>query len=154
VHAGGSRTSIQTTASWVADLRGEPIHWATGTAAPCTSIFKPIRVEEPADLGPDPGAEFDPASGWWAHERLHRLALHDHPAATARLAAERDATEARWLADPPGTAVAFAEARRIEDAWLADLLAAGAVDRRPRWLRRAWSELAATPAAGDAVEVP
>lgn len=76
VHAGGLVTSTQTTASWVADLRGAPLHWATGTSAPCTSLFKPVRVEQPVDL--DGGARvrnrFDPHVGWWRHERLHRLA--------------------------------------------------------------------------------
>ena len=140
-HAGGKVTSTQTTSSWVADLRGEPLHWVTATAAPCTSLFKPVRVDEPADLGPDPTNRFDPATGWWRHERLHRLALRDHAASTARFAAARDRTEASWLASPPPTGAAFAEADRLESGWLADLVAADLPDRRPRWLRSLWSTL-------------
>jgi secernin len=150
-HAGGDPTSIQTTASWVADLRTDPIHWATGTAAPCTSTFKPIRVHEPTDLGTDPGADVDPATTWWAHERLHRLALRDLGPAIARFAMERDAVEARWLADPPATADAFADSRRLEERWLADLVALDLPDRRPPWLRQAWSGLrAVAPSAAAA----
>ncbi|MCB0971908.1 MAG: hypothetical protein KDA97_10420, partial [Acidimicrobiales bacterium] len=113
-HAGGLVTATQTTASWVADLRGDPLHWATATAAPCTSTFKPVRVEAPA---PRPGDDratdrFDPEVGWWRHEALHRLAGRDHAAAVARFAAERDLLEARWLAEPPATGDAFDEAER------------------------------------------
>ena len=138
-HAGGKVTSTQTTASWVADLRDDPVHWVTGTSAPCTSLFKPVRVHEPLDLG-DHGAtnRFDPTVGWWHHERLHRLALHDHAASTARFSAEQARVEARWLADPPDSEAAFAEAREITDRWHADLSAAALPDRRPRWLRALW----------------
>lgn len=140
-HAGGRVASTQTTASWVADLRGEPLHWATGTAAPCTSLFKPVRCDQPADLGPPGRDVYDPAVGWWRHEQLHRTVLHDHAASVARLAGERTAMEARWLADPPGTADAFAEAEALEGRWLTDLVEAGFADRRPRWLRGLWRGL-------------
>jgi dipeptidase len=140
-HAGGVVTSTQSTASWVADLRpGDPAHWVTGTSAPCTSIFKPVHVETPLEVDPVPMPDnhFDPAYRWWRHERLHRLALHDHPAALARFGPERDRVEAAWLADPPDGAEAFATADALEERWLADLVGAALPDRRPAWLRRQW----------------
>ncbi len=140
-HAGGKITSTQTTSSWVADLRAEPLHWVTATAAPCTSLFKPVRVQQPADLGANPTNRFDAESVWWRHEALHRLVLRDHAAATARFLAAQDRTEAAWLASPPTTAAAFAQSDALEAAWQADLAAAHLTDRRPGWLRSLWSTL-------------
>jgi dipeptidase len=140
-HAGGLLTSTQSTASWVADLRaGARTHWVTGTSAPCTSIFKPVAVETPLEVDPVPMPDnhFDPAYRWWRHERLHRLALRDHPASLARFGPERDRIEAEWLADLPVSDEAFVAADALEDRWLADLVGAGLPDRRPRWLRRQW----------------
>ncbi len=139
-HAGGRVTSTQSTASWVAEP-GRGLHWATGTSAPCTSLFKPVRVGEPAEVDPSapPGPVRDPAYRWWRHEVLHRLALRDHGASTARFAAERDAVERAWVAEPPATEDAFAEADALEERWLADLRTAGLPDRRPRWLRSLWA---------------
>ena len=152
-HAGGLATSTQTTASWVSDLRGVPLHWATATSAPCTSLFKPIRVDDPVDLGDhaDPNNHFDAGVRWWRHELLHRLVLRDHAASVARMCEARHRTEAGWIHDPPDTARAFATADALEDAWLRELTTADLPDRRPRWLRAVWSRLdhaAGVPAAG------
>jgi hypothetical protein len=51
------------------------------------------------DLGPAPGATYDPASIWWQHERLHRAVLRDYPTRLARYRKQRDALEAEILAD-------------------------------------------------------
>jgi hypothetical protein len=137
-HAGGFATSTQTVGSWVADLRDAPRHWVTGTAAPCTSVFKPARVDEPSPLEGDDRAtnRFDPAVTWWRHELLHRTVLRDHAAATARFAPERDRLEAAWLDSPPPTAAAFEIAAEREGAWTRDLFDADLRDTRPGWLRR------------------
>lgn len=142
-HAGGLATSTQTTASWVADLRGDPLHWVTATSAPCTSIYKPLTIDDEVHL--DGRVEvtnrFDASAGWWRHEQLHRMIMRDHSASIARFAAARDRVEAAWLDQPPTTAEAFAAADALEAAWLADLVAANLPDRRPRWLRKLWDGL-------------
>ncbi len=140
-HAGGKVTSTQTTASWVADLRADPRHWVTATAAPCTSVFTPIRVGEPLDLGPDPTNRFDGATRWWRHELLHRLALRDQPLSVARFAEARDRLERAWVDDPPDGAEALATVDRLRADWLDDLVGAGLPDRRPGWLRSLWAGL-------------
>ena len=137
VHAGGLLAGAQTAASWVSELRpGRARHWATATAAPCTSLFKPVAVDTPVAYGPVPGARCSGAL-WWRHERLHRAVLRDPAAVLPALAAGRDAIEARWLADltePPDSAGAFAEHERWLDEWLARALAGP--DRRPWFARR------------------
>jgi secernin len=142
-HAAGIITTTQSTASWVADLRDAPLHWVTGTSAPCTSIAKPVRVTEPAHVDPAamPTNTFDPAYRWWRHEQLHRLALRDHGRALGRYAGARDRVEKEWFAEPPTTADAFAAGDRLEEAWLEDLVGAGLAETRPGWLRWRWRAL-------------
>jgi dipeptidase len=151
MHAGGAVTSSQTTASWISDLRGSPQHWATGTAAPCTSIFKPVRVGEPLDLGPVPTNLADPATLWWRHEQLHRRVARDPNALLPRFAHARDRTERAWFDDPPDGAEAFREADELERRWTTDVLDGPSTDRRPLVARRHWrrqDRLARFDAAG------
>ncbi|MDH3684922.1 MAG: C69 family dipeptidase [Myxococcales bacterium] len=139
VHAGGMVANSQTTASWVSALSpGIPNHWVTGTASPCASLFKPILVTEPLDLGPPPTDRSADGSLWWRWERLARAALRDPDRLLPLFAAERDALEAEWLAHPPEPAKAFAEAERRLARWEAQVSAASARDRRPVWARRYW----------------
>ncbi|MGE5134472.1 MAG: C69 family dipeptidase [Gemmatimonadota bacterium] len=140
MHAGGLAANSQTTASWVAELRADgAAHWVTATAAPCTSLFKPVRVAGPLDLGPEPSDRYDPATLWWRHEVLHRLALRDPAAAYPLFLPERAAVQARWLATPPEPAGAFAEADELLARWTAAVAAGlGGRDTRPAWARRYW----------------
>ncbi len=139
VHAGGLAAASQTTASWVSELSAGGLrHWATGTAAPCTGLFKPVEVGSPLDLGPSPGDVDDGTSLWWRHERLHRAALRDPERLLPLFAPERDAVEARWLAAPPSPAEAFAEGDRLLVRWTAAVQAAAGPDRRPFPVRRYW----------------
>lgn len=75
-----SRHASQSTASFVASLnKDEQTFWATGTSAPCTSVFKPIRFNDAVlpDIGPMPEGKYAPNSLWWEHEKLHRSILMD-----------------------------------------------------------------------------
>ena len=153
VHAGGSVSSSQSTASWVADLRSDALHWVTATSAPCTSTFHPVWVDRPVEqsvvLGPDPTNRYDPASRWWTHELLHRLVLRDHGASIAVFGDARDRLERDWLASPPDTADAFAQSAAAEQRWLADLVAADIADSRPMWRRQLWLDLDASADVPD-----
>ncbi len=138
MHGGGLATGSQTTASWVAELSpGSARHWVTATAAPCTSLFKPVRVDEPLDLGPDPAGIFDSRTLWWRHERLHRHAVR-HPAGLYPLfAVERDEVERQWLADPPHPKEAFDEGDRLLNKWSGSVVR-HTPDTRPWYVRRYW----------------
>ena len=139
MHAGGLVAASQTTASWVADLRpGDARHWVTATAAPCLSVFKPVRVGEPLDLGPAPTDHFDPGSLWWRHERLHRFLIADPTRRTEDYLAERDALEAQLLGEQTGPAESFARAGSLLARWLERVPMASRVDRRPPIARAYW----------------
>jgi dipeptidase len=141
VHAGGLVASSQTTASWVAELRpGGARHWVTGTAAPCTSLFKPVSVDVPLELGPPPKDRADDESLWWRHERLHRAVMRDPARLAACYCAERDEIESAWLANPPDSSSAFAEAAGLEAKWTGDVLAVDAQETRPRFVARYWAK--------------
>lgn len=143
VHGGGTVASSQTAASWVADLRpGAVRHWATGTAAPCTSLFKPVSVDQPLDLGPPPTDRADGPSGrslWWRHEELHRAVMRDPTRLGSRYYAERDAIEAAWLSSPPDSKSAFTEGDALLDRWTRDVTAQSVGDVRPGFVRRYWA---------------
>lgn len=137
MHGGGLIGASQTVASWVSALRpGQHAHWVTGTAAPCTSLFKPVTVEAPVDLGPNPNGRDDGRSLFWRHERLHRAALRDPERLLPRFLPERDEVERRWIERPPASAEAFAEADRLLEAWSARVSFGS--DLRPALARRYW----------------
>jgi dipeptidase len=139
MHAGGLLAAAQTTGSLVSDLRPhDQRHWATATAAPCLSLFKPVSISSPLPAAPAPPNErADPESLWWRHERLHRAVLRDPEPFASRLA-ERDALEHTWLQAPPDTAQAFAAHRQLLDRWLGEI--GSPPDRRPAWARHYWAK--------------
>lgn len=137
-HAGGLIAATQTTASWVSELRpGGALHWVTATAAPCTGLFKPVRVEEPLEVGPFPGDRAD-ASLWWRHEALHRRALRDPARWLPRVAALRDPLEAAWPAAPPAGRAAFDAHEDLLRALAAEMDGTPHPDTRPAWVRGYW----------------
>ena len=81
IHAKPIFVPTQTTSSYIGHLLPElRTHWFTGTAAPCTSLFKPVFIEAGLpDLGPTPRGVYDGNSLWWSHERLHRNILERYP---------------------------------------------------------------------------
>ncbi|MBI2423766.1 MAG: peptidase U34 [Candidatus Hydrogenedentes bacterium] len=138
VHAGGLLAASQTTASWVAELRpGNHAHWVTATAAPCTSLFKPVSVLHPVDLGPSPEDKADD-SLWWTHERFHRAAMGFPEQAGAFLGRERDPLERLWMNNTPTTEEAFAAHRSMLKRWSKQIFMG--TDHRPAFVRRYWNK--------------
>jgi secernin len=146
----GPARGSQTTGSMVSRLApGLPTHFLTGTAAPCTSLFKPVwhDVALP-DTGMRPSGTSDSSSLFWRHEALHRQLLHDAPAGLALLGDERDAMEAVWTEEALAAADTvtraalearcFDEAQELEARWLSKVAAAGLRDRRRPLYRMAW----------------
>jgi dipeptidase len=137
VHGGGILASSQTTASWVSELSPAAcLHWATATAAPCVSLFKPVRVDRPVDIVR--ASDIADDSLWWRHERLHRRVMRNPAKLRPLFVHERDAVQARWLAAPPGSAEAFAEADLLLAKWAEHVGQSGADDIRPLWARVYW----------------
>jgi hypothetical protein len=126
-------------------------HWLTGTAAPCTSVFKPVWMDAGLpDLGPQPGGTYDGETLWWRHENLHREILRDYATRIKVLRPKRTALEDRFLADYPSPALTnvderlaftracFAEADQMEAGALAAVAAMPVEHRRPALDRHAW----------------
>ncbi len=96
----GPVRNSQTTGSLVAHLTDdrEPTFWVTGTAAPCTSVFKPVWISAGMpDIGLEPTAVFNPDSLWWQHELLHRSILQDYPRRIQLIEQDRDQLEDMFL---------------------------------------------------------
>ena len=141
MHDGGIAPGSQTTASWAAVLSALGVqHWVTGTAAPCTGLFKPVRVEEPLDLGPAPTDQADDASLWWRHERLHRRVVADPARLLPLYREQRDAVEKQWLADPPEPADGLRGGERLLGTLGRRGRTQAGADTRPRFVRRYWKK--------------
>ena len=130
MHAGGVATGSQTTGSWVTRMSKDGAqHWATGTAAPCTGIFKPIAVDQPLDLGSPSDAPDD--SLWWRHEQLHRAVMRNPEALRDLFIPERNATETAWVEDPPDSHAAFEQADELLAKWTDAVCSKTVNDVRP-----------------------
>ncbi|MBN1560383.1 C69 family dipeptidase, partial [candidate division KSB1 bacterium] len=85
MHAGyGPVRGSQTTGSMVCHLAPEgPTIFITATAAPCTSIYKPLWIDSSiASLTRFPTGIYDDETLFWQHEVLHRSLLPDYAALT------------------------------------------------------------------------
>jgi dipeptidase len=139
MHGGGIAASSSSVAGWVSDLARET-HWITATSAQCLALFKPVRVDEPVDIGPSPAGVDDGESLWWRHERMARTAMRDPRRMAPLFLDDRDAVEARWRRDAPSGQEAFDLGSALLDDW-ADRVATANddTDVRPIWARRYWA---------------
>jgi len=142
----------QTTGSFIAHLAPEGnTYWVTGTAAPCTSTFKPLWFEGGIpDFGVKPGGTYDKAPLWWRHEDLHREILRDYPNRVKHIQEERDALEERWLIEAltlRGTSSVqksnfsercFVESIQIEGVWYEKIKTLPVKQARPILDKIAW----------------
>lgn len=151
-HAGNNLTrDSSTTGSMVVHLRKkDPVIWATGTSAPCTSIFKPIWFGEEVlpDLGPQPKSRFNAKSYWWYHERFHRIILKDF-ARLSQFEGERDNLQAAiikqaYRMSPKGryefTCSAFRDARDLIKKWYKELRSIEVSNQKGYFFRRYWDK--------------
>lgn len=123
LHAGADTMPAQTTGSLMSEiLRNDSVHWVTGTAAPCISIFKPVLLDVPLPAHcTRPTDRFDPGTLWWRHESLHRATiLSDFGRFLNEIRAERDALEADFRARVNGVIKGCSVAERaqvVADCW-------------------------------------
>ncbi|MEW6184975.1 MAG: C69 family dipeptidase [Thermodesulfobacteriota bacterium] len=156
MHAGfGPIRVSQTTGSMISLLHPtKPTHFITATAAPCTSIFKPLWLENPwPDMGPVPGSTYDQAALFWRHEALHRTTLRDYPTLMTLYKEERDNLEKEFIAQAfkkaagsaskrmAYTSHCFAEAGAAEERWLERVSKKKIPDRRNFLYSLAWNRI-------------
>jgi secernin len=146
MHAGGRLAASQTVGSFVAELDANGRrYWATGTAAPCLGVFRPVSVDRPRAVGEPTGEPGD--SLWWRFEAVHRALLSADAKTLANYRADRDRVQALVLESEE------APAWQCADAWLGQwrqrLAEPAANDPRPAWLRRYWQKLAEQASRGS-----
>ena len=153
MHAGFGPVRVdQSVGSQVSTLHPEaPVHFFTGTSAPCTSLFKPVWMDAPLpEMGPEPTGVYDPATLYWQHERLHRATLSDYPNLIQLFQPALKELEARFvqgaLERAGGPAAerkaymdqCFAEAAAAEAAWLEMVKSASPRSQPARLYSLAW----------------
>lgn len=136
MHSGfGPIRGNQSTASMVVYMdENTPIIFATGTSAPCTSIFKPIWMDTASslNLGPVPASKSDSASLYWTHERLHRATLLNYPERIKTFASDRDELEKKFMQG----ALQLAKASVWERAEFSTQCFNEAAQAEAEWLKR------------------
>lgn len=147
-HAGfGPIRVSQTTGSMVSVLKNgeEAIHWITATAAPCTSIFKPVWMSAGVPVtGKSPTAEYDPATLWWKHERLHRTVIMNYPHLMPLFCQDRDQLEESFIQNLQESAprqysqLCFEQASLAEDEWTQRLQKITTPPAARFYFRNAW----------------
>ena len=101
VHKGfGPIRASQSVASLVCRLsEAGDLHLASGTSAPCLSLFKPVWVEAglPESCAVKPQGQYEAQSIWWQHELLHREVLKDFDKRSRVIRMERETIESKWI---------------------------------------------------------
>ena len=151
----------QTTGSLVSHLHPDlQTHWVTGTAAPCTSLFKPVFIETGLpDIGPSPTNKYDPETMWWQHEQVHRAILEDYQTRIRIISPKIEQYEKKWISKVNEarsrkntqsleqfnqdlvklSSEAFEEAREIEKNWISEVNDVPIRKRSGGWhYRRLW----------------
>jgi len=149
---GLSRNATQSTGSIVARLKPDDITcWATGTSAPCTSIFKPVwfNGEVIPEVSSGLDGKFNPETLWWHHELLHRSILSDYETRIGLISRERDKLEDSFIRNSENTSsgksyeytlAAFKQSLEMTDGWI-EKVGAVPVRRRPNYIYRKYWEL-------------
>jgi len=137
VHAGGWLAATQTTASWISVVsESGDQHWATGTSSPCLSLFRPVDLQRPRQLG-TPTGQRDTRSLWWRHEGIHRAARVAGWAPPASFHADRARVQAAILASRED---GWAMAEDFLERWENVSRQVG-TQSSPRWLHRYWEKV-------------
>jgi dipeptidase len=155
MHAGwGPIRTSQSAGSMVSKIsKNGAIHWLTGTAAPCTSLFKPVWLDcGIPDAIKSPGAEFDDSVMFWHHEKLHREILEDYPDRVVPIRLEQEQAEDEFLTIVDNNLYSsleerkkvsveiFAKAIEIEDAWYEKVKRIPVRNRNGFLYKQAWTE--------------
>ncbi|MBT8220271.1 MAG: C69 family dipeptidase [Bacteroidia bacterium] len=79
MHPTGPLNPSQTNGSMIVKLKPneKPGIWLTGTSMPCLSVYKPIELGQPIDMGSPPSEKLDD-SLWWLAEKVHRHICLDY----------------------------------------------------------------------------
>jgi secernin len=142
----------QTAGSMIVHLHPEhPTCFVTGTAAPCTSVFKPVWLDIGLpNLGTEPKGIFDNNSLFWRHEALHRAILQDYATRIQIIKPKIEELEdgfiqsALELADQSAeerskfSEIFFKEADEAETEWLKSIKQSPIQNRRGFFHSLAW----------------
>lgn len=146
-----SRNATQTTGSMAARLKEDDITaWATGTSAPCTSIFKPVwfNGEVIPEVSRGLYGKFNPETLWWRHELLHREILSDYETRIRLISGERDELEDSFIKNSSSVASgksfdltlsSFKQAHEMTDGLIKSIKAMP-VKSRPNYIYRKYWE--------------
>jgi len=153
MHAGfGPVRGSQTVASMVSHLHPEhATHFFSATAAPCTSLFKPVWMDiEIPNMGSEPDGVYNSDTLFWRHEEFHRTTILEYASLAPIFSEERNEIESDFVSQALALAgespserdsfskECFEKAAQAEASWLEQVRNARS-GKGPRWLyKKAW----------------